>query len=112
MVIYRIEPEATSCFPETAKESRLRPVCSWGLFITQRKKDEKKCKQTTTALAIIHSMIGIRGCHLDLEGIAHEAGQLATRARIHTIRMEIDGADVRAAEVVGWQRPAGSSGTG
>jgi hypothetical protein len=42
MVIYRIEPEATSCFPETAKESRLRPVCSWGLFITQRKKDEKK----------------------------------------------------------------------
>ena len=51
-------------------------------------------------------MIGIRGCHLDLEGIAHEAGQLATRARIHTIRMEIDGIDVRAAEVVGWQRPA------
>lgn len=77
---------------------------------------EKKCKQTTTALAIIHSMIGIRGCHLDLEGIAHEAGQLATRARIHTIRMEIDGADVRAAEVVGWQRhglkPTAAGGPG
>jgi hypothetical protein len=39
-------------------------------------------------------MIWIRECHLHLD--ENKRGQLA---RIHTVRMEIDGVDVRAAEV-------------